>query len=471
MINGVRASSIRIESTSSTTAKYGGALDALLQRGRHVVAQVVEAELVVGRVGDVGGVGHPALVGTHLRGDHADGEPEELVHAAHPLGVVLGEVVVDRDDVDALAGQPVEVGRQRGDEGLALTGLHLRDVAEVQGGTAHDLHVEVSLAEHALGGLAHGGERLGHDRVELLAVRDPLLELDRHPLQLFVRHGDEVVLDGVDRLGDRFELAQDLALADAQDLVDERHAGYSLGWRRLEDVVVLGVGVCQNPSTIVTVGPAREFRTGRSGSGPYGAAQDHRRRRTPGAVREAEPVDLGDREAGLLDGAGRVAPEVATRRRAGARPSRRAHPAAGARTPARGLRRARGSAARHRAAAPGAPRRERSPGRRPSRAPGRRPPRRPHRRPPGGRRRRRRAARRVRRRGRRRARAGAVRAPRRRPGSPCPGSGRSWPRLRRRPRPRCPTGRTAAVASGRRHPLGPATARSAGGRAGRRAGG
>ena len=108
----------------------------------------------------------------------------------------------------------------------------------------------------------------------LLAVLDALLELDGHRLQLFVGHGDEVVLDGVDRLGDRFELAQDLALADAQDLVDERHAGYSLGWRRWRDVVVLGVGVCQNPSTIVTVGPAREFRTARSGSGPYGAAED-----------------------------------------------------------------------------------------------------------------------------------------------------------------------------------------------------
>ena len=30
-------------------------------------------------------------------------EPEELVDAAHPLGVALGEVVVDRDDVHAAA--------------------------------------------------------------------------------------------------------------------------------------------------------------------------------------------------------------------------------------------------------------------------------------------------------------------------------------------------------------------------------
>ena len=120
------------------------ALDAVGDVVGHVVAQVVEAELVVRAVGDVGGVGHATLVGTHARQDHADGQAEEVVDATHPLGVVLREVVVDRDDVDALAGQRVEVGRQRRDQGLALTGLHLGDVAEVQRRATHDLDVEVA---------------------------------------------------------------------------------------------------------------------------------------------------------------------------------------------------------------------------------------------------------------------------------------------------------------------------------------
>ena len=118
------------------------ALHALLDRVGHVVAQVVEAELVVGAVGDVAGVGLAALGGAHRRQDHAGGQAEEVVDAAHLLGLELGEVVVDRDDVHALAGERVEVGRQHGDEGLALTGLHLGDVAEVEGRRAHDLHVE-----------------------------------------------------------------------------------------------------------------------------------------------------------------------------------------------------------------------------------------------------------------------------------------------------------------------------------------
>ncbi len=200
MISGVRASSMRIESTSSTIAKLWPRCTHSSMAVGHVVAQVVEAELVVRAVGDVAGVRLAALRRRHVGQDHAGGQPEEVVDAAHPLGVVLRQVVVDGDDVDALAGQRVEVRRQRGDERLALTGLHLGDVAEVQRRAAHELDVEVPLAEHPLGGLAHGGERLGHQVVEGLAVGEPLLELVGLRAQLLVGHRDEVVLDGVDGL-------------------------------------------------------------------------------------------------------------------------------------------------------------------------------------------------------------------------------------------------------------------------------
>ena len=79
MISGVRASSIRIESTSSTMAKRTAALDQVLGEHGHVVAQVVEAELVVGAVGDVGVVGRPALLRLHGGQDHPDLQAEEAV--------------------------------------------------------------------------------------------------------------------------------------------------------------------------------------------------------------------------------------------------------------------------------------------------------------------------------------------------------------------------------------------------------
>ena len=99
---------------------------------------------------------------------------EEAVDAAHPLRVAAGEVVVDGDDVDALALERVQVGGQRRDQRLAFAGLHLGDLALVQHGAADELDVEVPHVEHAAAGLADDGEGLGQQVVERLAVGEPL---------------------------------------------------------------------------------------------------------------------------------------------------------------------------------------------------------------------------------------------------------------------------------------------------------
>jgi hypothetical protein len=197
------------------------ALDALLQAPGHVVAQVVETELVVGAVGDVGGVLLAALLRGHLGEDDADLQAEEAVHPAHPLGVALGQVVVDRDDVHALAGQRVEVGGQGGHQGLALTGAHLGDVPAVQRGTAHDLDVEMPLAQGPLGRLTDGCEGLGKHVVEGFSVGQALTELGGHRPQFLVAQRSEVFLDRIDLVSDPPQLAQDLALARAQDPIDD----------------------------------------------------------------------------------------------------------------------------------------------------------------------------------------------------------------------------------------------------------
>ena len=177
------------------------ALDPLVQLRDHVVAQVVEAELVVGAVGDVGLVGlaprarpqvdEPLVVRRVARleqvrrvvGDDADRQAQEVVDRAHPLGVAAGQVVVDGDDVDAPAGQAVEGGGQRRDQRLALAGLHLGDPALVQDDAADQLDVEVAHPEGPLHRLARRGEDLGQDLVHgvldalVLALEAVLLEL------------------------------------------------------------------------------------------------------------------------------------------------------------------------------------------------------------------------------------------------------------------------------------------------------
>ena len=141
--------------------------------------------------------------------------------AAHQLGLVLRQVVVDRDDVHALAGEGVEVRRQGRDEGLALTGLHLGDVAQVQGRPAHHLHVEVALAERPLGRLADRGERLGKQVVEALAVGQPLPEDVGLVAQLLVGELLEVVLERVDLGGDALQPLEDPALAGTHQLLED----------------------------------------------------------------------------------------------------------------------------------------------------------------------------------------------------------------------------------------------------------
>ena len=166
MISGVRASSIRIESTSSTIGVVQAARHAVGDLVDHVVAQVVEAELVVGAVGDVGGVGGLLLLAAHAGHVDAHRQAEEVVQPAHPLGVAPRQVVVDGDHVHALAAERVQVHRQRGHQRLAFAGAHLGDLALVQRDAADQLHVEVAHLQRALAGLAHHRKGFGQQLVE-----------------------------------------------------------------------------------------------------------------------------------------------------------------------------------------------------------------------------------------------------------------------------------------------------------------
>jgi len=120
--------------------------------------------------------------------------------------------------VDAAARDRVEVGRGGRDEGLALTGLHLRDVAEVKGRAAHDLHVEVTHPEGALGRLADGRKSFGEQVVEGFAVAVALAQLDGLVREFLIGEFAEVVFEGVDRLRVRLQPTEGTALANTEDL-------------------------------------------------------------------------------------------------------------------------------------------------------------------------------------------------------------------------------------------------------------
>ena len=194
---------------------------------RHVVAQVVEAHLVVGAVGNVGGVGFLALLLLHVVDDQTHGQTQEAVHLAHPLAVALGQIVVDGDDMDALAGQGVQIGRQRGHQRLALTGLHLGDAPLMEHDTAHQLHGIGAHAQHAVGGLPHGGEGLRQDVVQRFAVGQTLLELRGLGLQLGIRQLFIVLLQRGDLVHDGVDALQLPLAVGAENLGKQSHISVS----------------------------------------------------------------------------------------------------------------------------------------------------------------------------------------------------------------------------------------------------
>ncbi len=216
------------------------ALHQLLEAEPHVVAQVVEPELVVRAVGDVGPVGlgprarperRQPDVGRHelrvvekrrLVLDDADAQAERLIDGPHPLRVALGQVVVDRDDVHAAAGERVQVRRQGRDERLALARRHLGDRAVVEHHAADQLHVEVAHPDVATGRLTADGKGLRQDLVERLATLDPLLELLGLRAEAGVVERGERGLERVDGLHHRHH-AFDVALVlGAEDLLQQR---------------------------------------------------------------------------------------------------------------------------------------------------------------------------------------------------------------------------------------------------------
>ena len=194
----------------------------------HVVAEIVEPELVVRTVGDVARVGDLALGIVEIVLDHADRHAEEPIDPPHPFGVASGEVVVHGDDMDPFAGEGVQIGRQRGHQRLAFAGLHLGDLAAMEDHPADQLDVEMAHVQRAAAGFADHGERVGQQVVERLALLQALTEFRSLGAQLFVRELLDGRLPGVDRDHDRRKALQLTLVLRADDFREEfvdDHAG------------------------------------------------------------------------------------------------------------------------------------------------------------------------------------------------------------------------------------------------------
>jgi len=89
----------------------------------------------------------------------------------------------------ALAGERIQIGRERGDQGLALTRTHFRDLALVQRQSADQLHIEMAHTQRTARGFADGGKGFREQLVEPSTVLQTCTELFSFGFELFVGQG------------------------------------------------------------------------------------------------------------------------------------------------------------------------------------------------------------------------------------------------------------------------------------------
>ena len=141
----------------------------------------------------------------------------------HPLGVPGRQVVIDRDQVNALASQGVEVGGHGRDQGLSLSGLHLGDSSLMESSRPDHLHVVGPLAQHPPGDFPHNRERFRSQVVEAFAARDSLSKVPGAGGKLGVGEPLGVTLQRVDPVRQSRQALERTAFPRLENLGENSH--------------------------------------------------------------------------------------------------------------------------------------------------------------------------------------------------------------------------------------------------------
>ena len=154
--------------------------------------------------------------------NETDRKSEVAIELAHPLAVAACEVVIDRDDVDPLALQRVQIDRRRRDEGLAFTRTHLCNPPLVETDAADHLHVKMPHTEHAARGLAHDGKRLWQDLLHRHALCELLAKFARVTREFVIREVHHRWLERVDLLNNATVAGNLLVIVVAKEAFENR---------------------------------------------------------------------------------------------------------------------------------------------------------------------------------------------------------------------------------------------------------
>jgi len=194
------------------------ALDPLRRFEHHVVAQIIEAEFVVGAVRDIRCIRSLFAVVIHLRQIDAGRQAEPAVQPSHAGSVTLRQIVVDGNDVHALAGQAIQVRRQSRHQGFALAGTHFCNLALVYHHAADQLDIEMAHLEHPLAGFAAHRKRFRQQVVNFFAIGNALPEGRGLGLQLRIREFFHLRFKRIDLTDGFLILLEQALVATAENL-------------------------------------------------------------------------------------------------------------------------------------------------------------------------------------------------------------------------------------------------------------
>ena len=185
----------------------------------HVVAQVIKAQLIVRDIGDVRIVRLAALLGRHAVQHHAAGKAHEAENLSHLLRITFGQIIVDRNNMYALAVQRVQIRRERRHQRFALAGAHLRDASLMQNDAADDLYMEGFHTQHAPVALADGRKSFRKQVIQCLPVSKTPAEFICFAAQLLVRKGLHRIAQRFDSIHQRLDALQLMLAVRAEDLI------------------------------------------------------------------------------------------------------------------------------------------------------------------------------------------------------------------------------------------------------------
>ena len=154
----------------------------------NAIAEKIEAGFLGRGVRDVRPIGGSFPGRRQALLDASRVQAEELEDRPHPAGVAAGQVIVERQHVDAPAGQGVERRRENPGQRLALPRRQLDDAPAGQSQAGHHLNVERIEPQRPAGGFTDQGKdfdfRIGRERSGGVPAAHPFPDRSDPPADL-----------------------------------------------------------------------------------------------------------------------------------------------------------------------------------------------------------------------------------------------------------------------------------------------